>query len=148
VLPGAWSALCSGMESALSLFLLVATWAAWLALAGSSRLSEPRGWLLLGALGTATGFARLEGFVVVPALAILGAATLRRRPACAAALVAPAALALPVYLIWNRTAFGVWLPVSGMVKSEWAASTPLARWVPESLSSDLAGSFQAPGDSR
>src|SRR5207249_10582771 len=61
--------------------------------------------------------------------AILGAATLRRRPACAAALVAPAALALPVYLIWNRTAFGVWLPVSGMVKSEWAASAPLARRV-------------------
>jgi len=68
-----------------------------------------------------------NSFALIAAL-IVGTGRFRRR-ACRARLLAgvlpPFALAAGTYLLWNRYRFGLWLPVSGLIKTHWLASLDL-----------------------
>lgn len=110
-----------GMESALFLLLLVLVWRAWRRIETTPEPRPLQG-LGLGALSALLFLTRLEGaFATVAALLLLLARPLRprRKAALGWAIAAPPALAAVLYLAWNRALFGVWLPVSGMVKAHW-----------------------------
>jgi hypothetical protein len=75
--PGAAVMLRGGMETSLTLGLLVTVWGRWLALPAAPRAGWPR-WLELGLWCSLLLLARLEAVLAVPVLAILGRAHLRR----------------------------------------------------------------------
>jgi hypothetical protein len=113
--PGALRILRGGMEGALALFLLSRVWAQWLAVCDDA--GALRRWWWLGGWCALFMLARLEGAVAVAVLALLAAPMLRQDPRRGMALVLPAAVAAAVYLAWTQWAFGLWGPVSALVKS-------------------------------
>jgi len=115
--PGAPAILRGGMESALLLVLLVAAWRA--AGACNDAPGELRRWLTLGCILALAFLARLEAILFVPAALIVWRAELRRCKPAAAAVVAPSVISLAAFLLWNKAAFSVWLPISGAVKLTW-----------------------------
>jgi len=117
--PGSTKAFRVGMESSLSLCLLVIVWERWLALTGLER-PPLRRWLTLGGWCSLCYLARLEAIVAVPVVLLFSRRRLRQQPAAIAALLALPVVSAVAYLAWNRLAFDTWLPISGMVKAHWA----------------------------
>jgi hypothetical protein len=116
MVPSAPVILRTGLESSLCVFLLVEIWRRWLAMRETE--SPPTGaWLVLGLVCALAFLARLEAAVAVPCVALLSLGTFRRRPGALVAFVALPSLTAALYLLWNRLSFGLWLPVSGAVKS-------------------------------
>ncbi len=134
-LPGSREALRCGMEGGLLLFLMAAVWDRYLAAAASAP-GSPRRWLALGLWCALAFLTRLEAILVLPAIVFLRRRRLRSDTAALAALLTPCAVALAAYLAWNRAAFDLWLPVSGLVKAHAA--------VQGSLGSRLAAPFTIP----
>jgi hypothetical protein len=118
--PGSLRVFRSGMESSLLLFLLVAIWAARQAWRSSDAPALGRAFTL-GGLAALCLACRLEAGLAVAALAWLDARRWRRAPAEALAIALPAAIVGGALLAWYRAAFGLPLPVSGLVKAHWAA---------------------------
>jgi hypothetical protein len=115
------------MESALVLLLLIVTWRAWLALEERQTPDLGDCWRL-GACCALLFLARLEGSFALVAALTLGARRFRRGAGSArllAALLLPFALAAGSYLLWNKHRFGLWLPISGMIKTRWFATLDL-----------------------
>jgi hypothetical protein len=104
--PNAKVALASGMETPLVLAFLVMAWLAW---------SRQR-WLLLGVVGGALLWTRLEAGLVAPVALVLARDRLRHDRRRLMALCLPFAIAAVTYVAWNQLAFHTWLPISGMVK--------------------------------
>jgi hypothetical protein len=118
--PGALRVVRCGMESSLLLLLLVVTWSAHLAWRAQEGPAPGRA-LTVGALAAACFLCRLEAGLAVPVLALLERRRLRRWPREALALAAPTLAAAAALVTWYQAAFGVPLPVSGLVKAHWAA---------------------------
>jgi hypothetical protein len=113
-LPGTQLILACGMESALLLFLLARIISAWLALSGSE--TRPRAWFVLGAWCALAFLARLEAGIVGVVIVLLARRRWLQEPRALAAFLAAPVTVGSAYLAWNRLTFGLWLPVSGMVK--------------------------------
>lgn len=132
-IPGARAILWSGLESSLLLFLLVLIW--------NRALVTPdkpgRSHLLLGIWCALAFAARLEAILVLPAL-LLAFPAIRSRGGAIVRLVAPSAAMLAALLAFNRIGFGTWLPISGMVKAQWARMSE-GSWVDAFLSLPWAG---------
>lgn len=134
-LPGSASVLAGGLESSLVLLTFVMTWIYFERAVDSDEQSLGR-WLAIGCLCAAAFLARFEALVLVPVCVVLGRRSLRKEPRRAAMLLAPPIVAMVAFIVWNRAGFGTWLPVSGLVKAEWAArGTPWDR---------LAKAFELP----
>src|SRR5207247_58946 len=118
-LPGSSTILTGGLESSLVLVLLVATWHRWCRTV-ESEVASDSDWLMLGSFCAAALLARIEALVLVPAGLLLGHRRLRSEPRRAAAFLVPPGIAAVAFLLWNRLGFGLWLPVSGLIKAEWA----------------------------
>jgi len=128
-LPASSSILAGGLESSLVLLILVATWIR-LDRASGPEDSRPIRWLVIGCLCAAAFLARFEALVLTPCCLALGRRRLREDPRRAVALLAPSATAAIGFAVWSRAGFGTWLPISGLVKSEWAGrATPWRRLV-------------------
>lgn len=125
--PGALSVVRCGMESSLLLLLLAAVWRVHLDWRDSAAPSPGRA-LVLGVLAALAFACRLEAGVIVAALALLDRRRWRGSPAEAAALVVPTVVVAGLLAFWYRTSFGLWLPVSGLVKARWAAQGDAAQW--------------------
>lgn len=138
--PGSTTVFGVGMESSLLLLLLVLVWQRWLAKA-QEEVVRPQQWLGLGTLCAFALLARLEAVLVLPVILVLARRRLLAHLKGAVALVAPTVLCAASYLTWNRLAFDTWLPISGMVKAEWAR----AQWVvPASPTHHLAAALRLP----
>ncbi len=118
VTPGALHIFRNGMESSALALALVLTWHEWLRLETESPRAWVR-WARLGACAAVCALLRLEMALLLPVMLVLRPLGLSRSLASGAALVAPSSLALGGYLLWNRLHFGIWLPISGLVKLEW-----------------------------
>lgn len=116
--PGSLKVVRAGMESSLFLFLLVATWARWLALR-RDRGASPGAWAGLGALCGLAFLSRLEAAVLLPMLLLLGWRRFREQPRSALALSLPVIGCATLYFLSNRFFFGVWIPISALVKAHW-----------------------------
>jgi hypothetical protein len=115
-LPGTRHITRVGLESALTMMLLSWTWLIWLEL-DRTRL---RSWLALGTLCGLLALSRLETLCAVPTLLWLERRHLAAHRASILGLAAPTAALLVADLMWNRVGFGLWLPISGVVKHYWA----------------------------
>lgn len=124
-MPGARSILRTGLEGALFFALFVLVWGRWQAACDDRREARPP-WLLLGLCCSLAFLARLEGILLVPAVLWLERRRLMRRPDLVAAFLAAPAASVGGYLLWNRMAFGSWMPVSSLVKSHMAGELPLS----------------------
>jgi hypothetical protein len=116
--PSAGIALRSGMEAGLVVLILVVIWGKWVALRSSETSGLTR-WFGLGAWCSVGFLARLDSLVALPVLLWLGRGELRRAPRKAVALVAPCLTTVVLYASVNRAFFGLWFPISGLVKSWW-----------------------------
>jgi len=137
--PSAARILGGGMEGSLVLCLLVIVWARWLELEGADRAPAHR-WWELGTWCALLFLARLESLLAVPILLWLGRRRLRHQPLNALALAAPTAVAAAAYTLWSRHAFGLWVPVSALVKSHLAPVT----WSQQPLAARLALALDVP----
>jgi hypothetical protein len=136
--PGISRSFRVGMESSLLLLMLALTWRSWLTLPQASP-PPPRHALTLGLWCAACFFTRIEAIMVLPAILLLGWRWLRRHPRFVLLLTAPTALCAAGYLAWNRTAFGVWLPISGIIKAEWTNQATLRQRLVSLLRVDWLG---------
>lgn len=71
--------------------------------------------------------ARLEALLVLPAL-LLAFPAIRSRGGAIVRLAAPVIAMLAAMLAFNQIGFGTWLPVSGMVKAQWARMSEGSRF--------------------
>lgn len=139
-LPGTRNMLRVGLESALSVFLLMCVWRA------SLRVGERgvRAWVAVGIACAFAALARLEAVVAIPCLIALERRRLRETPWSLVALGAPATLGVLAYVTWNQVSFGSLIPVSGLVKHFWSATEsyalPLGLRLPKGAPSILLGS--------
>jgi len=124
-LPGSAFSVAGGLESSLVLLLLVWTWRKFERTAGAEE-GGLAAWFAVGCLCLLGFLARFEALVLAPACALLARRQLRKDPRRAAALLMPTVVGLLAYAIGNHLVFGTCLPVSALVKSEWAAR--IAPW--------------------
>jgi hypothetical protein len=124
-LPGAASAMRGGMEGALMLLLLVATWRQWLAVHDDARPPVST-WLRLGALLAVLVLGRLDALVVLAGVAWMERARLRAEPKAALALVGPGVGVAAAYAVVLRVWSGAWLPVNALVKAHLASLRPMS----------------------
>lgn len=80
----------------------------------------------MGTVCAGAFLARIEGVMLVPVCVILGWKCIRARPRRGMLLILPPFVVILAYLAWNRAVFGVWLPVSALVKLEVAGRTQLS----------------------
>jgi len=125
-LPGTPTSLAMGMEGAALLVCLVALWDVWSARPEAAGGREDRaGYALLGALCSAAALARLEAFVLVPAVVLAERRRFRKHPAEVVSFLAIPIATLMLYVGINLALFGAPLPISGAVK---AAAGTTAGW--------------------
>lgn len=132
--PGTRGVLRTGLEGALVFLLLVLAWRAWLRWkeGAASALLQLGAWLALLAL------ARIEGVLMLLAVAFWERQVLRRDRRAFVTLLLPTCLVMGAYIAFNLLRFGIPLPVSGLVKQ--AAHARRGMWhlagltLPKSLS--------------
>jgi hypothetical protein len=116
------SMLASGMESSLFLFCLAVTWRAVL----SWQLDRSLG---LGLACAALAASRLEAALCAPIVLVIEHHALRDRPRAIVPLAGPTALVVATYALASRVVFGVWMPISGIVKAKiWSDTAWRERW--------------------
>ncbi len=121
--PGVTRVLVNGMESALLVLLLAVAW--WAFRRWSAVPSSVGAAVVAGVALAFVFMARLEALVFTAVA--LGVAFPGRPPrACLVALALPTAVTGCALLAWWRLSFGVWLPMSGLVKTHWSAQRGLA----------------------
>lgn len=129
--PGTAGSLVGGMETSLFLLVLVMTWRRWLALDAKA---VPGDWARLGGWCAVAVLARFESVVLVPVVLTLAWRWNGTRPSARhlVAFLAPVAVCVVALTAWYRLRFGLWVPVSGLVKVGWTRRWP-AGWYLRSL---------------
>ncbi len=130
--PWTGASLTGGLEGALTLALVGAGWWLWLRVAMRPRV-EPAAWIGPGAVLALAGLSRLEAFVFVPVALALGLRRMERPATSAAALCAPAAVAVAIVLASSRALTATWLPISATVKAAARMDRTGSRWLPIAL---------------
>jgi len=126
--PGSLRVVRSGMESSLLLLLLVLTWGAYLTWRESAGPATGRA-LVMGILAAFCFACRLEAGLALVAICLLDRRRLWRFPREAFAAIAPMLAGGAVLAAWYGIAFGILVPVSGLVKAHWAAQgDALQQW--------------------
>jgi hypothetical protein len=113
--PGATIMLLGGMETSLFFLVIVLVWRCWLAFEDAPHADRLA--LRLGVIAAVASLVRLEAVILAPLLGLL--AWRRCRVSCGTlvAIAGPAILTVATAALISRITFGLWLPVSGLVKA-------------------------------
>jgi hypothetical protein len=136
-IPATGASLMGGLEGALTVAAVAASWWLWLDVA-TRRLVPPSAWIAPGLAFALAGLSRLEAFVLVPVALACSVRRMERPVASITALCAPAAVAAAVVVAGSRALTSTWLPISAAVKAEAHAGRMVGRTVPAAVGGFVA----------
>lgn len=117
-----------GMESSLLLLLLAAIWTATLSMEDEEPTTAKCAFI--GTLCALAFLARVEAILVFPLVLWWHRRRFLGNRKAMFVVSIPVAVTCASYFLWNVLAFGVWLPVSGMVKTAICSTHSLSERVP------------------